>query len=307
MKVLIIGFGSIGKRHSKILADFTEVERVELVTRQEIKEFKTYKRLEEVERLEDYDYFVISSETYRHYENLDYINTRVKEKTILVEKPLFHEYFDFEETNNRIFVAYNLRFHPVINKIKNKVRKEDILYSNIIAGQYLPTWRPNVDYREGYSASKIKGGGVLLDLSHEIDYIQWIMGEVELNGAINTKISDLAIDSDDLVTAIGILKPSGGIVNFTMDYISKSPIRRLIIYTNEMDIIGDLIKGEVKMISKDGHESIVTFKGYERDYSYIKMHKALITGSFEELCSLREGLMTLNRIQNIKDNFFYAR
>jgi CMP-N,N'-diacetyllegionaminic acid synthase len=89
---------------------------------------------------------------------LKYIVNRVREKKILVEKPLFNKVQKIETFNNDVFVAYNLRFHPLIEDLRKIIAKEKVLLFNAIAGQYLPFWRENLDYRESYSASYAKGG-----------------------------------------------------------------------------------------------------------------------------------------------------
>ena len=249
MKILIIGFGSIGKRHFEILNEFNEIKKIHIITKQTIKAVKTFQKLEDIDDLSLYDYFIISSETVKHYEQLKYICSKVDNKKILVEKPLYDKNHDDINSNNKIFTAYNLRFHPVLEELATLLKDEDIYYANIMCGQYLPTWRPEQDYRSSYSAKREGGGGVLRDLSHELDYATWLFGDIEKIKAINTKISDLEINSDDIFTAIAISNRKI-IVNLTIDYISKAPIRRLMIHTKEKTIEADVIKNSISIYSK---------------------------------------------------------
>ena len=154
------------------------------------------------------------------YEQLAYLELHVNDKLIFCEKPLFETYRQLDISQNRVYVGYVLRFHPLVQKMKTLLENEKIISVHAYCGQYLPTWRKEVDYKTTYSAKKAEGGGVLLDLSHEIDYIQWLFGTMREVQSYQLKISDLEIDSDDCVTCIA--KTSHNmIVSVSMDYISK--------------------------------------------------------------------------------------
>src|SRR5574344_427604 len=172
MKVLIIGFGSIGQRHYDVLSQLSEVQNIDLVTKQNIENIVCYINLEVIKNIEEYDYFVIASETNKHFEQLKFLEENVKNKLIFCEKPLFQSKKYLEIKNNRVFIGYVLRFHPLLKKLKEFVKKEKILLVNAKCGQYLPSWRPNTDYKNCYSAKKDEGGVVLLDLSLEIVLVQ---------------------------------------------------------------------------------------------------------------------------------------
>lgn len=300
MKVLLIGYGSIGKRHAEILRGTFKAESLDVVTRQDITGLTTFKTLEDVADLDKYDFHIISSETYRHFEQLKFLEERLRGKKILVEKPLFEVSKDFEISRNRVFVAYNLRFHPAITALRQVLSEQEVLFVNVLAGQYLPAWRPAADYRNSYSASQSKGGGVLLDLSHEIDYVQWLFGKIISVSSINMKISNLEIDSNDVVTAIGFTE-KGIIVNFSMDYLSKIPLRRIVVQTNELTIITDLITSELR-VGAIGRPDLRhdTFKT-ERNTTYIGMHEAIMNES-SDVCTFAEGQAVMHTIKMIQEN-----
>ncbi len=298
MKVLIIGYGSIGRRHVQILTSTFGVETMEIVTGQDIHDYKSYKSLEDIREINQYDYYIIASETFKHFEQLAFLEDRISNKLVLVEKPLFNEFKEFKITNNKVYVAYNLRFHPVIQAIRRAICNQTVLYVNVLTGQYLPTWRPNRDYRNSYSASMEKGGGVLLDLSHEIDYIQWLFGKINTISAINKKVSDLEITADDIVTAVGITEKDV-IVNFTMDYISKVPVRRILVHTNEMTILGDLIENKLTLGTIRTEVQTETYS-MERNSTYIDMHRAILGSNSSDVCSFADGLTILKTIGKIK-------
>lgn len=298
MKVLIIGFGSIGKRHYEVLSKFYQVQTIDLVTKQEIPDKVCYKNLEVVDNIHEYDYFVIASETNKHFEQLKFLEENVKDKLIFCEKPLFESKKDFEIKNNKIFVGYVLRFHPLLEKLKEFIKDEKIISANAKCGQYLPSWRPNTDYKDCYSAKK-EGGGVLLDLSHEIDYIQWLCGQINEIKSYQVNISDLEINSDDLTMLIG--KTTKNIfVNISIDYISKITHRRLFIETFEHTYELDFISNKLVKKNKMGLEEIYSFSHLERNYMFEKMHLDIFNQQ-KNVCTFRDALEVMDTISTIQE------
>ena len=89
MKILIIGYGSIGKRHEEVLLELENIEQIDIVTNQYLSNKRTFKNLEDIQNLNDYDYFIIASETNKHYTQLKYLESMLTDKIIFCEKPLF--------------------------------------------------------------------------------------------------------------------------------------------------------------------------------------------------------------------------
>ena len=299
MRVLIIGFGSIGKRHCEVLSEFDSIEQVDLVTKQIIENRTCYKNLEEVKNINKYDYFVIASETKKHYEQLTYLDNILKNKKIFCEKPLFEKKQDFKQSNNnKIFIGYVLRFHPLMQECKNRLKNETIISANIKCGQYLPNWRPGTDYRKLYSASRAQGGGVLLDLSHEIDYAQWLFGKIEDIKSYQVKVSDLEIDSDDLTMLLG-KTVNATMINLSIDYISKITHRKIIVETLMSSFEVDLIKNTLNIIDKDGNTNLIEVKTLERNDMFTNMHRSIINN--ENINStLDEAVDIMNTISIIQ-------
>jgi len=299
VKVLLIGYGSIGKRHFEILKNLKIVSQIDLVTKQNIEQVKCFKALGDVSELESYDYFVISSETVKHYEQLRYLCSKVKNKRILVEKPLYDKTHEDISLNNIVYTAYNLRFHPVLVQLKKLLEGEKIYYANVFCGQYLPNWRPGRNYQESYSADSKKGGGVLRDLSHELDYTNWLFGKLQKIDAISTKVSDLKIRSDDIFTAVGVTE-NKVIVNLTMDYLSKHPIRKLIVHTQNLTVEADVINYTIRTSDKAGTLNETVLDSVDRNYTYSKMHEAIIGGGDTLACGFLEGMSVVNTINAVK-------
>jgi CMP-N,N'-diacetyllegionaminic acid synthase len=299
LKALIVGFGSIGKRHFEILSALAHIDSVHIVTKQSFDDIVSFREIMDIEDIEIYDYFVIASETAKHYEQLKYICSCVNEKNILVEKPLYDKKYEDIKSNNKIFTAYNLRFHPVLQRLKRLLKDEQVYYANILCGQYLPQWRPEQNYRKSYSAEISRGGGVLRDLSHELDYIGWIFGNFEKIDYINTKISDLEINSDDIFTAIAVTG-NDSVINVTMDYISKVPMRQIMVHTKDYTIVADMIKNDILIVDKNIKKETIEFQKLDRNYTYIKMHESILDGNYEDVCDFSAGQKIVDFIDSVK-------
>ncbi|HED1700062.1 TPA: L-glutamine-D-fructose-6-phosphate isomerase subunit, partial [Campylobacter jejuni] len=131
MKVLIIGFGSIGKKHFLALKNLNhEVSLLSLSTKEEFKNTPIYRSLKECD-LNEFDLFIIANITTEHFNILKTLDELVKDKTILVEKPLFEKSQNFTSSKNHIYVAYLLRFHPVIVALKRLLKGEKIYFASL--------------------------------------------------------------------------------------------------------------------------------------------------------------------------------
>lgn len=301
MKVLLIGFGSIGQRHLEVLSSFKGVTAIDVVTKQNIqnKGVISFKELSDVQDIGSYDYFVIATETAKHYQQLKYICSKVDSKKIVVEKPLYDKCYEKFACNNNVFTAYNLRFHPVLEKLKGIIENEQVYYVNAICGQYLPSWRPEQDYRLSYSADVSQGGGALRDLSHELDYLTWLFGGINKIDSINTKISDLDINSDDIFTAIAVTEKKS-IINVTVDYISKIPMRRLIIHTKNSTIEADIINNKITIGDKKANVNVINIEAKDRNYTYSKMHESIMNNETKALCGFEDGKKVVGIIDSIE-------
>ena len=299
MNALIIGYGSIGKRHYEVLSRIDLIKKIDIVTAQDLPERRTFNLLENVDHLDNYDYFIIASETFKHFNQIEYLEKNTKNKIILCEKPLFETYKELMIVKNDVFVGYVLRFHPLLQKLKNFLENEKILSATVNCGQYLPTWRKEVDYRTSYSASKSQGGGVLLDLSHEIDYVQWLFGVMTGIQSYQVKISDLEIDSDDLVTLISKTQ-KGVVVTLSIDYISKITYRKMIVHTIENTYELDFINNLLTQKDKRGLELKYQSEDLERNTMFEKMHTSVLSDQ-HNACTYKEAQSVMKTISIIQE------
>jgi predicted dehydrogenase len=302
MRALVIGFGSIGKRHARVLRDQLGMS-VAVVSAHECHEYPSFRFIDECHDLSEYDYFVISSETKKHREQLLFIDgsSNITEKKILVEKPLFCDGIMLPKLSGRntVWTGYNLRFHPVIQKTRELISNTHILSVHCTVGEYLPWWRPDGDYRTCYSAKCELGGGVLLDLSHEIDYLQWLFGNFSHAVSFMHKISGLEINTQDIAMAL-VRTSRGCIINVAMDYLSMIPVRKMLIHTDNYSIDADLEKNYVTLSGPDHNNREWVFVT-ERDDTYREMHKAILYSEGLNCCSYDEGVGVMRSIEIIKE------
>mgnify|MGYP003953853007 CR=1 FL=1 len=202
---LIVGFGSIGKRHAKILNKLKIFDKLYVITGQMLAKYlKKCNKINEIKKINP-DYIVIASETNKHFKHLKDINSRLNKKKILVEKPLYNKINTLNKINNNIFIGYNLRFHPVIQKVKKLIKEKKIYSIKSVCFSNLKHWRKNRNYSLTSSAKK-KSGGVILDLSHEFDFISWMIGKLSYLDSIKRKNSDLKIYTEDYLSLNAVIK-----------------------------------------------------------------------------------------------------
>jgi len=288
VNVLVIGYGSIGARHAQLLTELGC--RTAVVSRREVDFPLAYHDLAAALAAEHPDYVVIANETNQHQSTLSALAQLGYTGTVLVEKPLFGKWVEPSAFPFRnVFVAYNLRFHPVIQRLKALLQGERILSVQAYVGQYLPHWRPASDYRASYSASAEQGGGVLRDLSHELDYLIWMLGKWQRISALGGRYSALEITSDDIF-ALMLVTPQCPIVTLQLNYLDRLARRFVIINTCSHTIEADLIRGTITL---DGDSVAFTT---ERNDTYRAMHQAILSGNTSTLCSLEEGVEILKLI-----------
>ena len=153
-----------------------------------------------------------------------------------------------------------MRFNPIINFLKKKIKSKKIWNVNIFCGSYLPNWRRNIDYRKSSSAKKHLGGGVLLDLSHELDYVQWLFGKIEIEHCKSKKLSNLNIETDDFLNLIGKTKkvPS---IQIILNYFTREPTRQILIDGQNISLQADLIKKNV--VYYNGNKKKIYFNEFK--------------------------------------------
>ena len=288
-KALVQGFGSIGSRHARLLKEF--YDEVHIVSRRDLDiSFPCHSSLKKA-LSEKPDLVVIANETHLHHDSLCSLKQLNFSGKILIEKPIFKNKPNLNHNmNDKIFVAYNLRFHPIIQKLKKQLQSERILSAQVYVGQHLETWRPLSNYRTCYSASAEKGGGVLRDLSHEIDYLFYFFGPPLSLSAKGGHFSQLESNSDDLYQ-ISFEFANSLVIQLEINCLDRNPKRTLNLVGEHFCYEANLSKSELLINGK-----LSTFSN-EVDLTYINQIEALYNQDDSILCTAQEGLVVLKAIE----------
>jgi len=237
LRVLVIGAGSIGRRHAVNLT--TTGATVDITDPQP-------DRADEAPAgravpfppgdMGSYDGVVVASPTAAHCEQaMAALATGAK---VLIEKPLALTSDQGGEVvdaaGDRVMVGYNLRLHEPLERLVGAVRDGrvgDVLAARLWFGSYLPDWRPGTDYRASYSARADLGGGVLLDAIHELDMLIWLFDDqLEVLAAFVDRVGELDIDVEDTVKVL--LRHAGRVpIELSLDYLSRR-------YRRGVEVIG---------------------------------------------------------------------
>ena len=290
---VVVGYGSIGRRHCTILDQLGM--QVGVVTRAGDCAFPRFDTIAEACAARDVRYVVVANETARHARSLRDLSRLTGAATkIVVEKPVFDSADGPEHTAvaGRTWVAYNLRFDPLLRRLHRVLQDQVICSMQVYAGQYLPDWRPQRDYRRTYSASRREGGGVVRDLSHELDYICWLTGAWQGVFASVGHRSALEITSEDTCSALLATERCDNI-SFELNYTDRLPQRAIICNTNEMTIRCDLVRRDLQINDEISHCPV------DIDLTYIAQHQSILGGG-DEACTLREGVAVVRLIEAIE-------
>jgi predicted dehydrogenase len=246
MRTLVIGCGSIGKRHIRNLLALNKFEidacEVDARKRSDIeKEFsiKVHESLEQALDASRYDAAFICTPPSFHVKQALFLVK--KGLHCFIEKPLSHNLDGIDDLiaaaaagKKTVMIGYTLRFSPYLARIKDFIDSGTLgrlLCLKASVGYYLPYWRPHEDYRNGYGSKKSLGGGIILDASHEIDYARFLIGEISEIFAVCRKLSSLDIDTEDFAEII-MRSESGAYAQIHLDYLQSN-------YRRSCEIIGE--------------------------------------------------------------------
>lgn len=273
----VVGFGSIGRRHARLLEQLGC--KVAVVSRRVVDHQPSYRSIAEALRGFQPEYIVVANETSAHASAVAEIVAAGFAGRLLVEKPLGGA----NAAGLRLAaVGYNLRFHPVMQVLADELAGERLVSMQVYCGQYLPDWRPGTDYRHSYSADLGRGGGVLRDLSHELDCLLWLGGDWRRVAAIGGRFGPLEIRSDDTWAALFELERCPA-ATVQVNYLDRPGRRQVTVNTAAHTYFADVGRG---ILARDGVEQ--AFK-VERDDMYLAQHRAMLEGDGSRLCSLAQG------------------
>jgi predicted dehydrogenase len=232
---------------------------------------------------------------------------------VLLEKPASHTAGGLETLERqaaakdvRVFVGYNLRYHPALQAVREIVRSGEPLGRPLMArihfGAFLPDWHPWESYRSSYAAVRSLGGGVTLTSSHELDYALWIMGPAERTAGLASALRPLGTDVDEL-SAVILRHASGALTAITLSFAQKPASRGVELAFERGTLSLDLLAGSWTVRRADGGttEQRLT-DGYQIDETYRRQAEAFlraIDGQAEALATLAEARASLQAAEAV--------
>lgn len=319
MRVLIIGSGSIGRRHAQNIKKL--IPEAEIIF---LRRGLTYdKFIFNINAIvvDNWGhalklaptFAVIASPSSLHIESLQ--NLLKNNVPCLIEKPVVTDLqqVDIIESILRNYnipptlVGCNLRYLPSLRKFRQIIRQGkigNIVRVSIQVGHWLPDWRPYYDYRACYSYQSSLGGGVVFDLIHELDMVRWIFGDFNELHAVGGHFSSLDLKTED--TALILMsRPGGPSVTISMDYISRKPIRKYEVVGDRASLTWDLQNRYVKIIDGINSHTLCNNEHYFNvSNSYeTEMQEMIdiVTHGKQSSHEIHEGLITSKIAASVND------
>ena len=322
MKILIAGLGSVGRRHLRNLIALGEKDIVLLRSHQstlsddELAGFPVETDLAASLKKHKPDAVIVANPTALHMDIA--IPAAQAGCHILLEKPISDSMDLVDElqkaaqkSGSRILVGFQFRYHPTLNKSRELIQQGalgKVLAAHVHWGEYLPQWHPWEDYRQSYAARADLGGGVIVTLIHPLDYLRFIVGEVDSLWSFNGHLSPLELDVED-VAEIGLRFANGAVGGVHLNYIQRPPVHRMEIVGTNGTLRWDNADGVLhfyKMPAPFGSysdnppapviESFSPPEGFDRNQLFVAQTRHFletVRGESEPVCTLEDGIQAL--------------
>jgi predicted dehydrogenase len=310
MKFLIAGLGSIGRRHLRNLLALGERDILlyrthsSTLPEEELAGFLVETDLEDALSHHP-DAVIVSNPTALHLQVA--IPAARAGCHLLLEKPVSHSRESIDELLNavqrfgvQVLVGYQFRQHPGLQRVHRLLAEGKIgrvLSAHAHWGEYLPSWHPWEDYRQGYSARTELGGGVILTLSHPLDYLRWLLGNVETLWAFTGKQGELGLDVED-TAEIGLMFANSALGSLHLNYYQSPPIHYLEINGSHGSLRWDNSDGSVHLtLDKGTMDRYELESGFTRNDLFLAEMRHFIdvvNGEAQPVCSLEDGCQALD-------------
>jgi predicted dehydrogenase len=319
MKFLIAGLGSIGRRHLRNLRALGQEDVGLYRTHQatlpdaELGDLPTFTELS-LALDEKPDGVIIANPTALH---LDVTIAAAKAgAALLIEKPISDGLAGLGELQSALkqsgkpaMLGFHFRFHPVLNQVKALLESGQLgkpLSARAHWGEYLPDWHPWEDYRRSYAARADLGGGVVNTLSHPLDYLRWLLGEVESVSAWTGKLSELELDVEDHADIL-LRFSAGEAARVHLDYYQRPPSHTLEITCEGGRICWDNASGEAHVFhaQSDATDLMVPPEGFERNQMFLDEMATFVRlceGEALPHCTLADGIRAQELVLAIKQS-----
>jgi predicted dehydrogenase len=323
MRFLIAGLGSIGRRHFRNLVALGEKDIVLLRSHRatlpddELIGYPVETEIQAALERHKPQAVIVANPTALH------LNVAIPAAeagcAVLLEKPIAEDLSRVDElrraaekNGQRILVGFQFRYHPTLNKARELIEAGalgNVLTVHAHWGEYLPQWHPWEDYRQSYAAREDLGGGVIRTLTHPLDYLRFLLGEVESLQALSGHVSPLELAGVEDVAEIGLRFSSGAIGGVHLNYFQRPPVHRLEIVGTNGTLRWDNADGILhyyKISAPFGSYSddapapiIETFappEGFERNHLFVAQMRHFLdvaAAKSEPICTLADGIRAL--------------
>jgi predicted dehydrogenase len=331
MKILIAGLGSIGRRHFRNLIALGETDLVLLRTRKatlpedELADYPVETEIHQALGKHKPDAVVVANPTALHLDVA--IPAAEAGCHILLEKPVSHSLENLDvlqkaaqKSGSRILVGFQFRYHPSLNKARELIQSGalgQVLTVHAHWGEYLPNWHPWENYRQSYAARADLGGGAIGTLTHPLDYLRFLLGEIDALWSFNAHVSPLELDMED-IAEIGLKFASGAIGGVHVNYVQRPPAHRLEIVGANGTLRWDNADGALhfyRMPALFGSYSdappapvLETFslsQGFERNDLFIAQMRHflnVVRGTESPVCTLEDGIRVQKLVQAARES-----
>ena len=232
---------------------------------------------------------------------------------VLIEKPISASLEEAQKITQAshiyktpVAIGYCLRYLNSSQEIKKALDSNLIgdLY-NIFTevGQYLPDWRPSKSYKDTVSASTKLGGGALLELSHEVDYTQWLLGNLTPKYAILRSSKALKLEVEDLADIVSI-NSKGAVVSIHLDFVQRKAYRKCRFIGSDGSLEWDLIENSIILNSSNRSEVLFNDPEWDKNKMYLDMlldFENLILGKPNQCVTPYEAANTISFISKVKE------
>lgn len=311
--VAVVGMGSIAKRHLANVRQLHPAARIYAVSASG-NNTTLPENADAVVSLDELiasapDYVIIASPAPYHADIAKKLLAH--NIAVLIEKPLAHDvqtcfamqHFCTQQANKAVAVGYCLRFLPSALVVKDYLAQGLLgtlynVHANV--GQYLPGWRADKNYKDSVSASKALGGGALLELSHELDYLQWLLGDLTLLHSWLRTTDELDLAVEDIANLV-LLSEKNVYVSVHLDFIQKSTQRTCEFIGQHGRLVWDLLANTVTLYHAAGQDTLYAEPTYNKNGMYLAMLTAFENQSKGEVSALATVASATKVVQLIDD------
>ncbi|BED87995.1 oxidoreductase [Pseudoalteromonas sp. MM1] len=317
MRVAVIGLGNIAKRHRRnIKKMFPEAEVIAMSASGRLPGEMICNAdyiVSDIQNIIDYTVEMAIIASPAPFHSLHAIPLIEAGIPVLIEKPVTTSVEDAKliikaksKYQVNAGVGYCLKYLSsalFVKKFIESGRAGRVINANIEIGQYLPDWRPNCDYKKSVSAVHSLGGGVLFELSHDIDYAQWLFGRLEIEHALIRNTGGLGIDVEDVADILATSQ-SGCVVSLHLDFLQRQASRKCKIISNRGALVWDLIKNQVVWSDETGESVLFSDELWDRNKMYLNMLSDFNNkNKSDSFSSIESALSVVELITDIKTKF----